>query len=87
MNPTTTAQVFFHQSMTINLGNYEATKVDVGISLPVEDGETNSETFARAVNFVAVNLEAQIKEVLGPKPVPSTSNTPTGKKKLRRKKK
>lgn len=59
--------------MTINLGNYESTRVEVGCNLSVRDGDDLDDTFKRAVAFVEVRLEEQVKEVTGPKPKPSPS--------------
>jgi hypothetical protein len=73
-----TPVVRFSQSVTLNLGNYEATRIEVGVDLPVPAGSTPDETLAQAVQFVERHLDAQVKEALDTPPKP-------GPRKVRRK--
>ena len=81
------AEVRFSQSITINLGNYQATKIDVGVTFPVGPDHNVQETFDLAAQFVEKNLAKQIEESVGENPLPTPSKTPAPRKTRRKIKK
>ena len=53
--------VKFSQGLTINIGNFESVRLDVGIECPVTPGLSADEVMVTAVEFVEENLEIQAK--------------------------
>ena len=51
------------EAMTLNIGNYQSYKVDVGATFPVRPGETVEAAYARAAAFVTKMLDARLTEV------------------------
>lgn len=61
------AMVHYTKSITKNLGNYESTKIEVGVTLPicptVAELEAVKSTMISADTVLMEELEAQIKEL------------------------
>lgn len=57
------AVVSFSQAVTMNMGNYESSRVEVGIQLPVPSGSSAEETLRQAIQFVESNLKVQVDEL------------------------
>lgn len=61
------AQVHYTKSITKNLGNYESTKIEVGITLPICPTEAElaavKATIETADTVLMEELETQIKEL------------------------
>jgi len=55
------AEVTYHLTKTINLGNYESIKIQCGITL-ASDPDTLEETFKRAKKFVDKKLKKETAE-------------------------
>ncbi len=52
-------------SRTINLGNYESTKIEAGVTLVREEGaDTPEDMEERAIQEVSIFLESALKEFL-----------------------
>ena len=47
---------------TLNLGNFQSLRIDIGIADSKRDGETTSEAFDRIYAFVESKLSEKIKE-------------------------
>lgn len=47
---------------TLNLGNFQSLRIDIGIQDSKRDGETTSEAFDRIYSFVEAKLHDKIKE-------------------------
>jgi len=47
---------------TINLGNFQSLRIDIGIEDSRRDGETVSEAFERIYSFVETKLEEKVNE-------------------------
>lgn len=47
---------------TLNLGNFQSLRIDIGIQDSKRDGETTSEAFERVYSFVEAKLSEKIKE-------------------------
>jgi hypothetical protein len=47
---------------TLNLGNFQSLRIDIGIEDSRRDGETVSEAFERIYNFVETKLEEKVNE-------------------------
>ena len=47
---------------TLNLGNFQSLRIDIGIQDSKRDGETTSEAFDRVYSFVEAKLSEKIKE-------------------------
>jgi len=47
---------------TLNLGNFQSLRIDIGIQDSKRDGETTSEAFDRIYSFVETKLHDKIKE-------------------------
>jgi hypothetical protein len=58
----TQGSVSFSQGITLNMGNFESCKLEVGIVMPVSDDRDSD--FMEAVAFVEKNLKIQINDVL-----------------------
>lgn len=50
---------------TLNLGNFQSLRIDIGIQDSKRDGETTSEAFERVYSFVEAKLSEKIKENQG----------------------
>lgn len=59
--------VYYEKSVTKNLGNYESTRVVVGVTLPIEPTPTEvgliKKTLIKADEIVTEELEVQLKEL------------------------
>lgn len=76
----TSRSVSFGQAATLNLGNYESTRLEVSVVLPVADGLSLDEVMQQAVSFVEKHLQEQVNSALN-SPAPAVSS----KKLIRRK--
>ena len=47
---------------TLNLGNFQSLRIDIGIQDSKRDGESTSEAFDRIYSFVETKLHDKIKE-------------------------
>jgi hypothetical protein len=47
---------------TLNLGNFQSLRLDLGITENQLEGETKDEAFERVYNFVQEKLKSKIKE-------------------------
>lgn len=47
---------------TLNLGNFQSLRIDIGIEDSRRDGETVSEAFERVYAFVEAKLEEKVNE-------------------------
>lgn len=47
---------------TLNLGNFQSLRIDLGVQDSKRDGETTSEAFDRIYSFVEAKLHDKIKE-------------------------
>lgn len=47
---------------TLNLGNFQSLRIDIGVQDSKRDGETTSEAFDRIYGFVENKLSEKIKE-------------------------
>ena len=47
---------------TLNLGNFQSLRIDIGVQDSKRDGETTSEAFDRIYSFVEAKLTEKIKE-------------------------
>ena len=47
---------------TLNLGNFQSLRIDIGIQDSKREGETTSEAFDRIYGFVEAKLHDKIKE-------------------------
>jgi hypothetical protein len=47
---------------TLNLGNFQSLRIDIGIQDSKRDGETTNEAFDRIYSFVESKLSEKIKE-------------------------
>ena len=47
---------------TLNLGNFQSLRIDIGIQDSKRDGETTGEAFERVYSFVEAKLSEKIKE-------------------------
>ena len=47
---------------TLNLGNFQSLRIDIGVQDSKRDGETTSEAFERIYSFVETRLHDKIKE-------------------------
>ena len=47
---------------TLNLGNFQSLRIDIGIEDSKRDGETTSEAFDRIYAFVEAKLVEKVKE-------------------------
>lgn len=56
------AKVQFSVGMTLNIGNYESTRVDVGVVLPC-DPENVDETFEKAKNWATTRLVNEARTI------------------------
>ncbi|WP_211746383.1 hypothetical protein [Paenibacillus sp. Marseille-Q4541] len=52
---------------TKNLGNYESLKIDAGVVVSVEDGDTTDEVYSRAWNTVKKQISNGIEKHQGGK--------------------
>ena len=55
-------EVFVHLSRTVNLGNYESMKVDIGLTLSCEPEEVE-EKYAECKSFVETKLNEKMHEL------------------------
>lgn len=56
-------QVHCGISRTVNLGNYESIKIDLGVTDYQQPGETISEAHERVFNFVARRMKSKMEAV------------------------
>ena len=47
---------------TLNLGNFQSLRIDLGVTDSKRDGETTSEAFERVYAFVETKLGEKVKE-------------------------
>ena len=47
---------------TLNLGNFQSLRIDIGIQDSKRDGETTNDAFERIYSFVETKLSEKIKE-------------------------
>ena len=47
---------------TLNLGNFQSLRIDIGVEDSKRDGETTSEAFDRIYSFVEAKLVEKVKE-------------------------
>jgi hypothetical protein len=47
---------------TLNLGNFQSLRIDLGVADSKRDGETTSEAFDRVYEFVEAKLGEKVKE-------------------------
>jgi hypothetical protein len=47
---------------TLNLGNFQSLRIDIGVQDSKRDGETTSEAFDRIYSFVEAKLIEKVKE-------------------------
>lgn len=67
-------------SATINQGDYNSIKIDVGFEDSIRDGETPQRTFDRVYGFVENKLQEKINEQHNPKSkTPVNLNAPVRK--------
>ena len=52
-------RVWYSMGVTINLGNFESARLDVGAAMDVSPGEDPDIVFSRCVEFVKEHLESQ----------------------------
>lgn len=76
------AVVTFGQTITLNLGNFESTRLEVSVSLPVKEDETIDQAFVRASAFVETHLQEQVNQALQVNTEPKKSDKPTRRKNL-----
>lgn len=62
--PHLLAQVYVSGSRTVNLGNYEAAKITIGVTLPCHK-EKISDSYEAASSWVSDRLEQAMKTVEG----------------------
>jgi hypothetical protein len=61
---STPATINVSSGITLNLGNYESLRVDVGITLPCKPTKKDVEdTYAKALQFVEEKLAEQVAEI------------------------
>ncbi len=61
---STPATITVSSGITLNLGNYESLRVDVGISLPCKPTKKDvEETYTKALQFVEEKLAEQVAEI------------------------
>jgi len=63
--PTGRNEVWVSVGLTLNLGNYESARLDAGMSVPIEEGETENQAFKRGWDKVLAEIEGQAIEVKG----------------------
>lgn len=56
-------QISLSEAMTLNLGNYQSYRVDVGITLKVKSAEQMEDVYRAAQKFVHENLSRRLDEV------------------------
>lgn len=47
---------------TLNLGNFQSLRIDLGVEDTKRDGENTAEAFERVYNFVEAKLSEKVKE-------------------------
>jgi hypothetical protein len=47
---------------TLNLGNFQSLRIDLGVEDSKRDGETTSEAFERVYSFVEAKLAEKVRE-------------------------
>jgi hypothetical protein len=57
------SEVFVHLSRTVNLGNYESMKIDVGLTLSC-DKEGLETAYAECKAFVEEKVKEQMQEIV-----------------------
>lgn len=57
------AEVFVHLSRTVNLGNFESMKVDVGLTLSC-DKDDLEETYEECKSFVEQKVKDNVQEIV-----------------------
>lgn len=55
-------RVKFSLGYTVNAGNFESLRIDVGLEIDGVPGETPSQTYAKAEQWVTSKLEEQVKQ-------------------------
>lgn len=61
---STPATITVSSGITLNLGNYESLRIDVGISLPCKPTKKDVEdTYTKALQFVEEKLAEQVAEI------------------------
>lgn len=58
-----TKELKYSVCLTINLGNYESAKIEVGESIDIEDGDDVKKEMARMIKRVKAVAEAEAEEV------------------------
>lgn len=56
-------KIYYSESNTINIGNYQSKRVEVGFEAIMNGDETRTDAFKRARNFVKVVLDKRTVEV------------------------
>jgi len=82
MPRNTNGEVRYSQGVTLNLGNFESQRIDVGITLPILDDTDPEDALAACVHFVEKELSKQLAEAKGE--APAKRKTPSRKKKARK---
>ena len=57
-----TTKVTVSLGYTLNLGNFQSLRIDLGIEDSKRDGENTAEAFERVYNFVESKLSEKVKE-------------------------
>ena len=55
-------KVQFSLGYTVNAGNFESLRIDVGLEIEGKPGETPEQTYQRAADWVAKKLEDQVRQ-------------------------
>lgn len=55
-------KVSFSLGYTVNAGNFESLRIDVGLEIEGKPGETPAQTYERASEWVSKKLEEQVQQ-------------------------
>jgi len=50
---------------TVNMGDFESARIDIGVSSDPREGETVDQTFNRVYNYVEARLEEKVSDQRG----------------------
>lgn len=53
--------ITFHRAATVNLGNFNSTKIELGATVELQPGETEEQAFERLSKWVNDKVREQVK--------------------------
>lgn len=59
------AKIGVDYGLTLNLGNFESAKVDVGVTIPIPDGSTVDEALVRLSEILEKRIKAEVDAIRG----------------------